>query len=140
MFEKIRAEFGPKLKGRLFGIWGISFKPATDDIREAPALVLMEKLISAGAQVCAYDPMAMPNAKRVLPTKWFSGKPLVLASDEYAAAMGTDALILVTEWESFRSPEFLKKSMSEALIVDARNQYRPDVVRAAGFRYIGMGR
>ena len=142
LFEKIRAEFGPKLTGRVFGLWGISFKPGTDDIREAPSLVLLEKLIGAGARVCAYDPMAMDNAQRSLPGKWFSNKSLRLAKDQYAAAKGADALILVTEWESFRSPDFerLKKTMRGALIVDGRNQYHPDAVRAAGFRYMGIGR
>ena len=142
LFEKIRAEFGPKLKGRVFGLWGISFKPGTDDLREAPALVLLEKLVAAGARVCAYDPMAMDNARRMLPAKWFSKKSLTFAKDQYAAAKGADALILVTEWESFRSPDFerLKKAMRGALIVDGRNQYHPDAVRAAGFRYMGIGR
>ena len=142
LFEKLRAEFGPKMKGRVFGLWGISFKPGTDDIREAPSLVLIEKLLAAGARVVAYDPMAMDNAKRTLPKKWFSGKSLTLAKDQYAASKGADALILVTEWESFRSPDFerLKKSMRGALIVDGRNQYQPDAVRAAGFRYMGIGR
>ena len=142
LFEKIRAEFGPQLKGRVFGLWGISFKPGTDDLREAPALVLLDKLVAAGARVCAYDPMAMDNARRMLPAKWFSAKSLTFAKDQYAAAKGADALILVTEWESFRSPDFerLKKTMRGALIVDGRNQYHPDVVRAAGFRYMGIGR
>ena len=142
LFEKIRAEFGPQLKGRVFGLWGISFKPGTDDLREAPALVLLEKLVAAGARVCAYDPMAMDNARRMLPAKWFSAKSLTFAKDQYAAAKGADALILVTEWESFRSPDFerLKKTMRGALIVDGRNQYHPDAVRAAGFRYMGIGR
>ncbi len=142
LFEKIRAEFGPQLKGRVFGLWGISFKPGTDDLREAPALVLLDKLVAAGARVCAYDPMAMDNARRMLPAKWFSAKSLTFAKDQYAAAKGADALILVTEWESFRSPDFerLKKTMRGALIVDGRNQYHPDAVRAAGFRYMGIGR
>jgi UDPglucose 6-dehydrogenase len=142
LFEKLRAEFGPKMKGRVFGLWGISFKPGTDDIREAPSLVLIEKLLAAGASVVAYDPMAMENAKRTLPKKWFNGKVLTLAKDQYAASKGVDALILVTEWESFRSPDFerLKKTMRGALILDGRNQYQPDAVRAAGFRYMGIGR
>ncbi len=142
LFEKLRTEFGPKLKGRVFGLWGISFKPGTDDIREAPSLVLIEKLLAAGARVAAYDPMAMDNARRTLPKQWFSGKALSLVKDQYAASKGADALILVTEWESFRSPDFerLKKSMRGALIVDGRNQYQPEAVRAAGFRYMGIGR
>jgi len=142
LFEKIRAEFGPKLRGLVFGVWGISFKPGTDDIREAPALVLIEKLIGAGAKVCVYDPMAMENARRLLSAKWFSTKSLAFAKDQYAAAKGADALVLVTEWESFRSPDFerLKKTMRGALIVDGRNQYHPEAVRAAGFRYMGIGR
>ncbi len=142
LFEKICAEFGRDLKGRVFGLWGVSFKPGTDDIREAPALVLIEKLVGAGARVCAYDPMAMDNARRSLPAKWFSSKALTFAKDQYAALKGADALILTTEWESFRSPDFarLKKLMRGALIMDGRNQYQPDAVRAAGFRYMGIGR
>ena len=142
LFEKICAEFGRNLKGRVFGVWGLSFKPGTDDIREAPALVLIEKLLGAGARVCAYDPMAMDKARRSVPAKWFSRKSLVFAKDQYAAIKGADALILVTEWESFRSPDFarLKKAMRGALIMDGRNQYHPDAVRAAGFRYSGIGR
>ncbi len=142
LYEKIRAEFGANLKGLVFGLWGLSFKPGTDDIREAPALVLVEKLVGAGARVCAYDPMAMENARRCFPASWFSRKALVFAKDQYAALRGADALILVTEWESFRSPDFerLKKTMRGSLIVDGRNQYHPEGVRAAGFRYMGIGR
>jgi UDPglucose 6-dehydrogenase len=142
LFEKIRNEFGPRLKGRVFALWGISFKPGTDDIREAPALTLIAKLVGAGAQVCAYDPMAMDNARRALPGKWFSGKSLSFAKDQYAAAKGADALILVTEWESFRSPDFarLKKIMRQQFIFDGRNQYDKASVMALGFAYRGIGR
>lgn len=142
LFEKLQAELGRNLKGKVFGLWGIAFKPGTDDIREAPSLTLIDNLISAGARVQAYDPMGMDNAKKSLPSKWMKSRALSFARDQYAAARGVDALILVTEWESFRSPDFdrLKKGMHGALIVDGRNQYHPEAVRAAGFRYIGVGR
>ena len=142
LFEKIRAAFGAHLQGRVFGVWGVAFKPGTDDIREAPSLVLIEQLIAAGARVRAYDPMAMDNARRSWPKPWVSRKALAFAPDQYAAAKGADALILVTEWESFRSPDFarLKKAMRGNLIVDGRNQYEPATVRAAGFDYVGVGR
>ena len=143
LFEKLQAEFGRNLRGKVFGVWGIAFKPGTDDIREAPSLTLIERLRGAGAKVQAYDPMAMDNTKRAMPAKQVkNAKALVFAKDQYAAAKGADALILVTEWESFRSPDFarLSKTMRGSLIVDGRNQYEPAAVRAAGFRYVGVGR
>ena len=111
-------------------------------IREAPSLTLIDKLMGAGARVQAYDPMAMDNARDSLPQKWMKSRALTFAKDQYAAAKGADALILVTEWESFRSPLFerLKKSMRGSLILDGRNQYFPQAVRAAGFKYVGVGR
>ena len=142
LFEKICERFGAKLGGLAFGIWGLAFKPGTDDLREAPALVLIERLIAAGATVTAYDPAAMDNARRTLPREWFSSGKLALAAHPYEAATGADALALVTEWKPFRLPDFaaLKKAMRQPVIFDGRNQYHPAQVRADGFEYFGIGR
>jgi UDPglucose 6-dehydrogenase len=142
LYEKIRGRFGPKLRGREFGLWGLSFKPGTDDMRDAPSVALLEKLIAAGARVKAYDPVAMGAARRFLPPTWFRSGALRLARDQYAALKGVDALVLVTEWKPFRTPDFqrMKKGMRGAVIFDGRNQYDPELVRAAGFDYYGIGR
>lgn len=142
LYEKIRALFGPRLRGRVFGLWGLSFKPGTDDLREAPSVALLEKLITSGARVRAYDPVAMDAARRTLPRSWFKTKALQLVPDQYSALKGTDALILVTEWKPFRSPDLvlMKKIMRRAVIFDGRNQYDKNAVLAAGFRYFGIGR
>jgi UDPglucose 6-dehydrogenase len=142
LFEKLKADFGRKLRGRVFAVWGIAFKPGTDDIREAPSFVLIQALLKAGARVQAFDPMGMDNAKRMWPAKLVKSKAMRFVRDQYAAARGADAVVLVTEWEIFRSPDFdrLKKTMAGDLIVDGRNQYAPEVVRKAGLRYMGIGR
>lgn len=142
LFEKIQAHFGAKLRGREFGLWGLSFKPGTDDMREAPSVALLEKLIGAGGRVKAYDPVAMGTARRDLPEKWFKSGALRLVDDQYAALDGADALVLVTEWKPFRAPDFrlMRKRMRGAAIFDGRNQYDREAVRAAGFRYYGIGR
>ena len=142
LYEKIRGHFGPKLRGREFGLWGLSFKPGTDDMREAPSVALLEKLIGAGARVKAYDPVAMGTARRALPPEWFRTGALQLVGDQYAALKGADGLVLVTEWKPFRTPDFqlMKKLMRGAAIFDGRNQYDRDTVRAAGFDYYGIGR
>jgi UDPglucose 6-dehydrogenase len=142
LFEKIHDRFGGRLAGLAFGVWGLAFKPGTDDLREAPALVLIERLISAGASVKAHDPVAMENARRSLPRDWFSPGKLALVAHQYDAVAGADALALVTEWKPFRLPDFsaLKKAMKQAVIFDGRNQYDPKEVRAGGFEYFGIGR
>ncbi|HTP94783.1 MAG TPA: UDP binding domain-containing protein, partial [Burkholderiales bacterium] len=142
LFEKIAARFGPELKGMTFGVWGLAFKPGTDDMREAPALVLLEQLIAAGARVRAYDPVAMDAARRLLPAAWFESRQLTLAGHQYDALAGVDALVLVTEWKPFRYPDFgvMKKAMKRAVIFDGRNQYDRAELRALGFEYFGIGR
>lgn len=142
LYEKIQAEFGNRLRGRVFGLWGLSFKPGTDDMREAPSVALLEKLIGAGARVKAYDPVAMGTARQALPPEWFRTGALQLVGDQYAALKGADGLVLVTEWKPFRTPDFqlMKKLMRGAAIFDGRNQYDRDMVRAAGFDYYGIGR
>lgn len=140
--EKIFNQFGSDLKGYRFGIWGLSFKPGTDDMREASSLELIEALVEAGAEVLAYDPAAMDVARNMFPESWFEGGRLVLANHQYDAIDGVDAMILVTEWKPFRSPDFaaMRRLMKQHLIFDGRNQYDPQLVKSEGFIYQGMGR
>ncbi len=142
LFDKIIKRFGPDLRNRVFGLWGLAFKPGTDDIREAPSRVLLEALLGAGARVKAYDPVAMPVTQRELPAKWFGSGGLELVAQQYDALSGADALILVTEWKPFRHPDFdrIKKLLKQPVIFDGRNQYDPAYLRAAGFEYSGIGR
>ena len=140
--EKIKARFGNDLNGLVFGLWGLAFKPGTDDMREAPAKILLHSLINAGAKVQAYDPIAMEVAPRELPQEWFSQQQLTLAEHQYDALKGVDALALVTEWKPFRNPDFaaMKRLMKQAIVFDGRNQYDPHKMRQEGFEYSGIGR
>ena len=142
LFNAISHRFGRRLKGKIIGVWGLAFKPNTDDMREAPSVVLIRKLIAAGAQVRAYDPVAMKVAQRMLPQAWFKSGALKLAKDQYAALKGADALALVTEWKPFRAPDLhlMKKIMRQQVIFDGRNQYDRAAVTAEGFEYRGIGR
>lgn len=142
LFSKITRRFGTDLRGRVFGIWGLAFKPGTDDMREAPSKVLLEELISAGANVKAYDPVAMPSAQREFPAPWFTDHRVEFVSQQYEALKGADALVLVTEWKPFRHPDFtlMKQLMKQPVIFDGRNQYDPTALRADGFEYAGIGR
>jgi len=142
LFEKIVARFGQDLSGRAFGLWGLAFKPGTDDMREASSLTLLHALIAAGATVKAYDPVAIESARRELPARWFETGALKLVEHQYDAIEGTDALVLVTEWKPFRHPDFtlIKKLLKQAIIFDGRNQYEPSFLRDAGFEYQGIGR
>ena len=139
---KIIKRFGTDLRNHVFGLWGLAFKPGTDDMREAPSRVLLEELLGAGARVKAYDPVAIPVAQRELPAEWFSSGRLELVPQQYDALSGSDALILVTEWKPFRHPDFdrIKKLLKQPVIFDGRNQYDPATLRAAGFEYTGIGR
>ena len=142
MFKKIGRRFGANLKGMTFGLWGLAFKPGTDDMREAPSIVLLGELIGAGVTIKAYDPVAMTAAKREFPRAWFDSGQLKLADEQYAALDGADAMILITEWKPFRHPDFdrIKKIMKKPIIFDGRNQYDPVFLREAGFEYSGIGR
>jgi UDPglucose 6-dehydrogenase len=142
LFEKIHAHFRGRLAGKVIGLWGLAFKPGTDDLREAPSLALIERLLDANAAVRAYDPVAMDNARRSLPTAWLRSDKLELVDRQYDAPTGADALALVTEWKPFRRPDFaaLRKLMAFPVIFDGRNIYDPGQVRAAGFHYVGIGR
>ena len=142
LFEKIVDMFSQDLKGKSFGVWGLSFKPGTDDMREASSVVLIQQLIGAGASVKAYDPVAMVEAaEHELKAEVDSGK-LVLAEHQYDAIKDTDAMILVTEWKPFRQPDFIamKKMMKSPVIFDGRNQYDPEQMVELGFKYDGIGR
>jgi UDPglucose 6-dehydrogenase len=134
--EKIRRHFGEDLSGRRFAVWGIAFKPRTDDIREAPALVLIEDLLSAGAQVAVFDPEAMDNARRVL------GDRVDFSGSAHEALEGADALVVVTEWNEFRFPDFdrMKKALKEPVVFDGRNVYDPRAMSDLGFVYVSIGR
>lgn len=136
LFPKITAYFSENLVGKTFAIWGLAFKPDTDDIREAPALYLIDTLLAAGARLTVFDPEAIPNVKRVYQDR------LNYASSEYDAVRNAEALIICTEWSVFRSPDF--KKLSEALknkvIFDGRNIFETSEVLANGFEYFSIGR
>lgn len=142
LYNKVRTRFGDDLSGLTFGMWGLAFKPGTDDLREAPSVVLLHELIGAGATVRAYDPVAMDAARRQLPAAWFDNNDLILAGHQYDALQDVDAMILVTEWKPFRTPDFhaMRKLMKQPVIFDGRNQYDPQQVKQAGFEYQGIGR
>jgi len=142
LFHKVCARFGGDLSGLTFGLWGLAFKPGTDDLREASSVVLLRELIGAGARVRAYDPVAMDAARRELPQAWFDNGDLLLAEHQYDALREVDAMILVTEWKPFRTPDFyaMHKIMKQPVIFDGRNQYDPRQAKQAGFEYQGIGR
>jgi UDPglucose 6-dehydrogenase len=135
--QKAKQHFGAgNLRGRKFAVWGLAFKPKTDDLRQAPALALIEELLADGAQVAAHDPVAMDNARRLL------GDRVQFAQSPYAAAEGADALFLVTEWNEFRQPDFLRirNSMKQPVVFDGRNIWNGARMRELGFTYFGVGR
>jgi len=136
IFNKISVFFNNKLKDRVFGIWGLSFKPRTNDIRESPSIYLIEKLLENGAVVKAYDPAAMAETKKRL------GNRIIYASDQYEALRGADAMALMTEWSEFRLPNFntMANLMNAKVIFDGRNIYDPAELKKRGFVYFGIGR
>jgi UDPglucose 6-dehydrogenase len=136
LFDKILAHFGGSVAGRHLAVWGLAFKPNTDDMREAPALVLIDALLAAGATVCAYDPVAMEAARRIV------GDRIRFATNYYDAIEGADAVALVTEWNEFRMPDYdkMKELMREPTVFDGRNIYSPDRMRQLGFAYYSIGR
>lgn len=142
LFRKIVRHLGADLSGCSIGLWGLAFKPGTDDMREAPSTVLLQELIEAGAHVIAHDPVAMSVARDELPAVWFSSGQLRLVDDQYEALKGVDALALVTEWKSFRHPDFerMRALMKRAVVFDGRNQYDPAYMKDTGFEYHGIGR
>ena len=138
LFEKMRKHFRGELKGRTIALWGLAFKPNTDDMREAPSRRLMEELWSAGAVVQAYDPVAMDEAKRIYGDR----ESLRLVEHPEEALKGADALAVVTEWMVFRSPDFeeVKKTLKAPVVFDGRNIYNPDLMEQLGFAYYSIGR
>ncbi len=136
--EKVVARFGADLSGKKFAMWGLAFKPNTDDMREAPSLVLIDDLTKRGATVVAFDPVAIEEAKHTLG----SNKNVSFASSAMDALDGADALLIVTEWKTFRAPDFaaMKARMKAAIVFDGRNLYEPADMRESGFSYYPIGR
>ena len=135
-FNKIKSHFNENLKGKHFALWGIAFKPNTDDIREAPALKLIKLITESGASVTAYDPEAMPNARNIV------GDSISYAASSYEALSDADALIIVTEWNEFRNPDFnkIRKSLKQPVIFDGRNLYDTEKMEEQKFTYYSIGR
>lgn len=135
LFNKVRTHFNNNLKGKTFALWGLSFKPKTDDMREAPSLVIIEKLLKAGASVVAYDPVAMHEAQRML------GDTISYTTDMYETLNNSDALLIVTEWPEFRSPDFneIGKRLNTKVIFDGRNIFDLKDMKAIGFDYYCIG-
>lgn len=140
--DKVIQRFGKDLSKIKIAVWGLSFKPGTDDMREASSLVLLETLLAKGAIIHAYDPVAMPAASQILPTHYVNSNQIIFAENQYDALKEVDALVLVTEWKSFCYPDLnvMKKLMRQPIIFDGRNQYDPKHLREANFEYYGIGR
>jgi UDPglucose 6-dehydrogenase len=138
LFHKMQRHFDGTLEGRVIALWGLAFKPNTDDMREAPAVTLIELLLEAGARVQAYDPIAGSEAQRIFHDR----ATFTLAKSAYAAAEGADALAIVTEWQEFRSPDFerLKEILKAPVIFDGRNLYDPAMLARFGLSYYAIGR
>ncbi len=138
MVEKILKYFNGDIKGKTFALWGLSFKPKTDDMREAPSTVMVNKLHEHGAKIQAFDPEATAEAKKIMP----EAENMKYFENAYKALGGADAMVLVTEWSSFREPDFekMKTLMKSHVIFDGRNQYNPKFVRESGFKYYSVGR
>ncbi len=136
LLEKLERQLGPALRGSTVAVWGLAFKAETDDMRESPAIDLIEGLLAAGARVHAHDPAALPQARGLF------GKRVCYFEQQYDALDGADALVIVTEWLQFRNPDFqrIKAALRQPVIVDGRNLYEPAKLRALGFSYAGIGR
>jgi UDPglucose 6-dehydrogenase len=136
--QRVVARFGEDLSGLQFAVWGLAFKPGTDDMREAPSVDLINELLRRGARVKAFDPVAMHRAAKI----WGEHPGFALCKEPLAAADGSDALIVVTEWREFRSPDFaeLTQLLKQSVIIDGRNLYEPSEMAALGFEYTGIGR
>jgi UDPglucose 6-dehydrogenase len=138
LVEKIVARLGEDLSGRTFALWGLAFKPNTDDMREAPSREMIAALVARGARIVAYDPVAMPEAKRI----YGDADSVAYAATPMDALTGADALVVITEWQEFRSPDFdaILRALRSPLVFDGRNLYDPAQVRAAGLEYFSIGR
>ncbi|KAA6350594.1 UDP-glucose 6-dehydrogenase TuaD [termite gut metagenome] len=136
LFEKLHKFFSGDLQGKTIALWGLAFKPETDDVREAPSLILIEKLLNAGCKVRAYDPVAMNECKRR------TGNSIYYANDMYDAVLDADAMLLVTEWKEFRLPSWaiIKKAMKQQIVFDGRNIYEAEEMEELGFTYYCIGK
>lgn len=136
LVSKIKSHFGGKLEGKTIAVWGLAFKPNTDDVREAPALIAIEELLRLGAKVRAYDPIAIPTARKII------GEKVTYCSGSYHTLENADALLICTEWNEFRHPDFnqIKRTLRTPTIFDGRNLYNPSQMREQGFKYVGIGR
>ncbi len=137
LVDMIKKRYSNDLTGKTFGIWGLSFKPETDDMREAPSIVVIKELLKRGAKIKAYDPQAMKDAKNF----WLKGLEVEYKDSKYDVLDGADAAVLITEWKEFRSPDFeeMKKRLKTAVIFDGRNQYNKDKLKEFGFEYYQIG-
>jgi len=135
LFNKVKKHFKGDLKGKKFALWGLSFKPKTDDMREAPSLVIIEKLLKAGASVVAYDPVAMHEAHRIL------GDSITYTDELNDSLTGADALLIITEWPEFRVPDFdeLGKRLKNKVLFDGRNIFDPAEMKKMGYSYYCIG-
>lgn len=135
LFEKLMKYYDNDIKGKTIAVWGLAFKPKTDDMREAPSLVIIDKILEAGGKVKAYDPVAMEEAERIL------GDNITYAKDIYDATLEADAILMVTEWNEFRLPtwEVIKKTMNKPVVFDGRNIYNKQEMNEIGFDYFGIG-
>jgi UDPglucose 6-dehydrogenase len=138
LVDKLVKLWGEDMSGKTIAIWGLAFKPQTDDMREAPATVIINALLGMGATIQAYDPIAIPTAKKV----FANTDNITFVESEYDALEGADAMLLVTEWHIFRLPDWqkMKGLMKQPLILDGRNQYEPQTMRELGFEYHSIGR
>lgn len=142
MFVKINQFYNGDVAGKTFGLWGLAFKPGTDDMREAPSLQIINDLVKAGAKIRAYDPVAKETAIIEIPDEWLADGRVEILDDQYQALENTDALILATEWKQFRNPDFnyIKEKLARPVIFDGRNQYDPELMTDFGITYLGIGR
>jgi UDPglucose 6-dehydrogenase len=136
LFQKLSKALGGNVAGAKVAIWGLAFKPQTDDMREAPSLTLIEELLAAKATVCAHDPVAEHEARRRLDQR------VAFADTNYEAVAGADALVIVTDWNEYRHPDFqrVKQALKQPILIDGRNLYDPDRMRTLGFIYDSIGR
>ncbi len=136
LFEKLQGALGPSLNGARVAVWGLSFKPQTDDMRESPALTLIDQLLESGASVVAHDPVAIPEARRRL------GDRVAYGETSYSVLSGADALVIVTDWNEYRHPDLkrIKETLKRPIVVDGRNLYDPAKMRSLGFTYLSIGR
>ncbi len=142
LFDKLQQHYGATLPGRRLAVWGLSFKPKTDDVRDSTALAMIAKAIDHGMTVTAYDPVAMDAFRAAVPPAWIQQGQLILCDEQYQALEGADAFALLTEWKQFRQPDFqrMQALLKHPVILDGRNQYDSRLLQSEGFTYFGIGR